>query len=132
MLSFFRNTFRKCSGLKWSYRNRLQKCSGLGYCIPEHFLKVFRNSFRNTLPKCSGLGFSVFFYKYFYVIIFFRMPRRLGPDGRLPRRNDNASGSGSHPPEVPRGFPGGPSYLSLLVRYEQHCARHLWYGEVSK
>lgn len=29
------------------------------------------------------------------------------------------------------GFPGGPCDTSLLVKYEQHVARHLWFREVS-
>src|ERR1051325_4324327 len=100
----------------------------------EQITKVFWFGILHSGTLSQSVSVWVFFLlnKYFYVIIFFRMPRRLGPDGPLPRRNDGASGSGSHPPEVPRGFPGRPSDLSLLVRYEQHCARHLWYGEVSK
>ena len=34
------------------------------------------------------------------------------------------------PPHPP--FPGGPSDTSLLVRYQNHVARHLWDGQVSK
>ena len=29
-------------------------------------------------------------------------------------------------------FPGGTYDTSLLVKYEQHIARHLWFSEVSK
>ncbi|XP_058784249.1 protein MAIN-LIKE 2-like [Vicia villosa] len=32
-------------------------------------------------------------------------------------------------PQEPAGYPGGPSDLSLFVRYEHHGARHLWFGE---
>jgi len=30
------------------------------------------------------------------------------------------------------GFPGGPSYTSLLTRYQDHVARMIWDGQVSK
>lgn len=30
------------------------------------------------------------------------------------------------------GFSGGPYDTPLLVKYEQHVARHLWFDEVSK
>lgn len=29
------------------------------------------------------------------------------------------------------GFSGGPTDTSLLTRYQDHNARHLWFGEVS-
>ncbi|XP_058746752.1 protein MAIN-LIKE 1-like [Vicia villosa] len=56
--------------------------------------------------------------------------RTLGPDGRPHTRRDKA-GSSNPPPQPPQpvGYPGGPSDLSLLVRYQDHVARRLWYGE---
>ncbi|XP_058779812.1 protein MAIN-LIKE 1-like [Vicia villosa] len=33
------------------------------------------------------------------------------------------------PPQKPAGYPGGPSDRSLLVRYEHHVARRLWFEE---
>lgn len=32
--------------------------------------------------------------------------------------------------DVPKGFPRGPSNLSLLLMYLNHTARHIWDGEV--
>ncbi|CAK8573992.1 unnamed protein product [Lathyrus sativus] len=32
----------------------------------------------------------------------------------------------------PVGYPGGPYDTSLLVKYEHHIARHIWFGEVKK
>ncbi|CAK8572003.1 unnamed protein product [Lathyrus sativus] len=29
----------------------------------------------------------------------------------------------------PVGYPGGPCDTSLLVKYEHHIARHIWFGE---
>ncbi|XP_058776881.1 protein MAIN-LIKE 1-like [Vicia villosa] len=65
--------------------------------------------------------------------------RTLGPDGRhtTRRRRDEAGPSNppqdpaQPPPEPPQlaGYPGGPSDLSLLVRYQDHVARRLWYGQ---
>ncbi|XP_058733506.1 protein MAIN-LIKE 1-like [Vicia villosa] len=62
--------------------------------------------------------------------------RTLGPDGRphTRRRLDEAGPSNppqepAQPPPQPVGYPGGPSDLSLLVRYQDHIARRLWYGE---
>ncbi|XP_058758756.1 protein MAIN-LIKE 1-like [Vicia villosa] len=66
--------------------------------------------------------------------------RTLGPDGRpitRRRRRDEAGPSNppqepaQPPPEPPQpaGYPGGPSDLSLLVRYQDHVARRLWYGQ---
>ncbi|XP_058741642.1 protein MAIN-LIKE 1-like [Vicia villosa] len=65
--------------------------------------------------------------------------RTLGPDGRphSRRRHDEAGPSNppqepaQPPPEPPQpvGYPGGPSDLSLLVRYQDHVARRLWYGQ---
>ncbi|CAK8578271.1 unnamed protein product [Lathyrus sativus] len=37
----------------------------------------------------------------------------------------NASASASEPV----GYPGGPYDTSLLVKYEHHVARHIWFGE---
>ncbi|XP_058749187.1 protein MAIN-LIKE 1-like [Vicia villosa] len=61
--------------------------------------------------------------------------RTLGPDGRphTRRRRDEAGPSNppqepAQPPPQPVGYPGGPSDLSLLVRYQDHVARRLWYG----
>ncbi|XP_058767002.1 protein MAIN-LIKE 1-like [Vicia villosa] len=58
--------------------------------------------------------------------------RTLGPDGRPhTRRRRDEAGSSNPPPQPPQpvGYPGGPSDLSLLVRYQDHVARRLWYGE---
>jgi hypothetical protein len=31
----------------------------------------------------------------------------------------------------PVGWPGGPTDTSLLTRYGDHVARHIWFGEVT-
>ncbi|KAL5080099.1 hypothetical protein RYX36_008520, partial [Vicia faba] len=63
--------------------------------------------------------------------------RILGSDDRIFRRHrkniqmevehDGAFGSASQPPHEPGGYSGGPPDLSLLVIYEHHCDRRLWY-----
>ncbi|XP_058757011.1 protein MAIN-LIKE 2-like [Vicia villosa] len=63
--------------------------------------------------------------------------RTLGTDGRpTSRRRRTADEVGPSvpvpPPQEPPqpvGYPGGPSDRSLLVRYEDHVARRLWFGE---
>ena len=37
---------------------------------------------------------------------------------------------GGHDASLPKGFPRGPSYCSLLVSYSEHVALRLWKGEV--
>ncbi|KAL5081978.1 hypothetical protein RYX36_010399 [Vicia faba] len=59
-----------------------------------------------------------------------RLPRRHGKSVQLMEVEDvGASTSASHPPQEPEEYTGGPSSTSLLVRYEQHCARRLWFRE---
>ncbi|KAI5384355.1 hypothetical protein KIW84_071387 [Lathyrus oleraceus] len=64
--------------------------------------------YRNTYPKSSVV-------------------RRRGADGRIPDRSlgRGASSSAVEPAE----YPGGSYDTSLLVKYEHHVARHLWFGE---
>ncbi|XP_058760152.1 protein MAIN-LIKE 1-like [Vicia villosa] len=76
-----------------------KKRSGMQACEPKH------------LPKA------------------FRKMRTLGPDGRPHSRRRRDEAGSSNPPPQPVGYPGGPSDLSLLVRYQDHVARRLWYGE---
>lgn len=58
------------------------------------------------------------------------MVRRRGADGRIP---DHSLGwSTSTSAAEPIDYPGGPYDASLLVKYEHHVARHLWFGEVNK
>ena len=58
--------------------------------------------------------------------------RRRIEERRRVREAENAEGHQApagdqvHPP-----FPGGPIDTSLLIRYDGHVARHLWFGEVS-
>ncbi|KAI5417738.1 hypothetical protein KIW84_042377 [Lathyrus oleraceus] len=53
--------------------------------------------------------------------------RRRGADGRIPDRTLGRDASSSAP--EPAGYPGGSYDMSLLVKYEHHVARHLWFGE---
>ena len=60
------------------------------------------------------------------------MVRRRGADGRIPVRTLDRGASSSAAAAEPTGYPGGSYDTSLLVKYEHHVARHLWFGEVSK
>ncbi|KAI5390107.1 hypothetical protein KIW84_075436 [Lathyrus oleraceus] len=53
--------------------------------------------------------------------------RRRGADGRIPDRTLGRGASSSAVEST--GYPGGPYDTSLLVKYEHHVARHLWFGE---
>ncbi|KAI5426128.1 hypothetical protein KIW84_031811 [Lathyrus oleraceus] len=55
------------------------------------------------------------------------MVRRRGANGRIPDRTLDRSASSSA--VEPAGYPGGSYNTSLLVKYEHHVARHLWFGE---
>ncbi|KAI5426758.1 hypothetical protein KIW84_032253 [Lathyrus oleraceus] len=56
-----------------------------------------------------------------------KLVRRRGADGRIPVRTLDRGASSST--AEPAGYPGGPYDTSLLVKYEHHVARHLWFGE---
>ncbi|KAI5415255.1 Mediator of RNA polymerase II transcription subunit 20a [Lathyrus oleraceus] len=58
-----------------------------------------------------------------------RMVRRRGADGRIPIRTLDRGASSSAAAAEPTGYPGGPYDTSLLVKYEHHVARHIWFGE---
>ncbi|KAI5430047.1 hypothetical protein KIW84_034575 [Lathyrus oleraceus] len=91
----------KSSGLKIVYRNTSLKCSGL--------------LFFWTLNRKSSRKSSVV--------------RRRGADGRIPVRTLDRGASSSAAAAEPTGYPGGPYDTSLLVKYEHHVARHIWFGE---
>ncbi|KAI5431056.1 hypothetical protein KIW84_035275 [Lathyrus oleraceus] len=55
--------------------------------------------------------------------------RRRGADGRIPVRTLDRGASSSATAAEPTGYPGGPYDTSLLVKYEHHVARHIWFGE---
>ncbi|KAI5421733.1 hypothetical protein KIW84_045238 [Lathyrus oleraceus] len=55
--------------------------------------------------------------------------RRRGADGRIPVRTLDRGASSSAVAAEPTGYPGGPYDTSLLVKYEHHVARHIWFGE---
>ncbi|KAI5430819.1 hypothetical protein KIW84_035081 [Lathyrus oleraceus] len=57
--------------------------------------------------------------------------RRRGADGRIPVRTLDRGASSSAAAAEPTGYPGGPYDTSLLVKYEHHVARHIWFGEVN-
>ncbi|KAI5404064.1 hypothetical protein KIW84_051270 [Lathyrus oleraceus] len=57
------------------------------------------------------------------------MVRRRGADGRIPVRTLDRGASSSAAAAEPTGYPGGPYDTSLLVKYEHHVARHIWFGE---
>ncbi|KAI5385412.1 hypothetical protein KIW84_072128 [Lathyrus oleraceus] len=54
-----------------------------------------------------------------------KMVRRRGADGRIPIRTLDRGASSSA--AEPTGYPGGPYDTSLLVKYEHHVARHIWF-----
>ncbi|XP_058773864.1 protein MAIN-LIKE 1-like [Vicia villosa] len=51
--------------------------------------------------------------------------------GRQRREADGEGQQGAAPEVGPQhpGFPGGPTDTSLLIRYQNHVAYHLWLGE---
>ncbi|KAI5442677.1 hypothetical protein KIW84_011639 [Lathyrus oleraceus] len=55
--------------------------------------------------------------------------RRRGADGRIPVRTLDRGASSSAAAAEPTGYPGGSYDTSLLVKYEHHVARHIWFGE---
>ncbi|KAI5420663.1 hypothetical protein KIW84_044484 [Lathyrus oleraceus] len=57
----------------------------------------------------------------------FLVVRRRGADGRIPVCTLDWGASSSA--AKPAGYPGGPYDTSLLVKYEHHVARPLWFGE---
>ncbi|KAI5389248.1 hypothetical protein KIW84_074779 [Lathyrus oleraceus] len=57
------------------------------------------------------------------------MVRRRGADGRIPVRTLDRGASSSAAAAELTGYPGGPYDTSLLVKYEHHVARHIWFGE---
>ncbi|KAI5429749.1 hypothetical protein KIW84_034365 [Lathyrus oleraceus] len=52
---------------------------------------------------------------------------KRGADGRIPDRSLGRDASSSA--AEPTGYSGGSYDTSLLVKYERHVARHLWFGE---
>ena len=60
------------------------------------------------------------------------MVRRRGADGQIPVRTLDRGASSSAAAAESAGYPGGPYDTSLLVKYEHHVARRVWFGEVSK
>ncbi|KAI5390181.1 hypothetical protein KIW84_075485 [Lathyrus oleraceus] len=58
-----------------------------------------------------------------------KMVRRRGADGRIPVRTLDRGASSSAAAAEPTGYPEGPYDTSLLVKYEHHVARHIWFGE---
>ncbi|KAI5396362.1 hypothetical protein KIW84_062532 [Lathyrus oleraceus] len=74
----------------------------------------------NTFLKTSGLDDV-------YRNSLRKLVRRRGADGRIPVRTLDRGASSSA--AEPAGYPGGPYDMSLLVKYEHHVARHLWFGE---
>ncbi|KAI5425439.1 hypothetical protein KIW84_031295 [Lathyrus oleraceus] len=55
--------------------------------------------------------------------------QRRGADGRILVRTLDRGASSSTAAAEPTGYPGGPYDTSLLVKYEHHVARHIWFGE---
>ncbi|KAI5409504.1 hypothetical protein KIW84_055074 [Lathyrus oleraceus] len=55
--------------------------------------------------------------------------RRRGADGRIPVRTLDRGASSSAAAAEPTGYPRGSYDMSLLVKYEHHVARHIWFGE---
>ncbi|XP_058741878.1 protein MAIN-LIKE 1-like [Vicia villosa] len=125
-------------------RNTFGFCSGAFASKPEHNFELFRfvaydtgtllksvpvcfHLHRNPFENCSGLA-QLQTGTLFGTVPVWKM-RTLGPDGRPHSRRRRDEAGSSNPPPQPVGYPGGPSDLSLLVRYQDHVARRLWYGE---
>ncbi|CAK8579505.1 unnamed protein product [Lathyrus sativus] len=54
--------------------------------------------------------------------------RELG-QGKPSRMDEEEHIDASASATEPVGYPGGPYDPSLLVKYEHHIARHIWFGE---
>lgn len=93
---------------------------------------------------CSGLVF-LFSYIFFNVFVNLTVMRRRGLDRRILVRTlgrgrvaPMLGGEEEHvgpsaPVPLPLvGFSGGPTNISLLVKYKHHIARHVWFSEESK
>ncbi|KAK2362374.1 protein MAIN-LIKE [Trifolium repens] len=63
--------------------------------------------------------------------VFTHMPRTRGRTGRHTGREDylQRQAEEEQQPVEPVGWPGGPTDTSLLTRYGDHIARHIWFGE---
>jgi hypothetical protein len=61
------------------------------------------------------------------------VPRTRGRTGRYTGREDylQRQAEEEQQPVEPVGWPGGPTDTSLLTRYGDHVARHIWFGEVT-
>ncbi|XP_058778400.1 protein MAIN-LIKE 2-like [Vicia villosa] len=89
-------------------------------CTPEHFQKLFRFRGLHTGTLLAIVPISNM--------------RTLGSNGRPTGRCRTVDEAGMsvpvpEPPLELVGYPGGPSDRSLLVRYEHHVARRLWFRE---
>ncbi|KAI5410960.1 hypothetical protein KIW84_056200 [Lathyrus oleraceus] len=87
-----------------------------------HIFAFFGIVNRNTKSKSSG-SHSVYRNTYLKSSVV----RRRGAYGRIPDRTLGRGASSSAAETA--GYPGGPYNTSLLVKYEHHVARHLWFGE---
>ena len=65
-----------------------------------------------------------------FFLVFFIVVQRRGAGDRILDRSLGRGASTSA--AEPIGFPGGLFDTSLLVKYEYHVIRHLWFGEVVK
>ncbi|KAI5423822.1 hypothetical protein KIW84_030151 [Lathyrus oleraceus] len=80
--------------------------------------------YRNTFLKSSGLDDV-----YRNSSLKCSVVRRRGADGRIPVRTLDRGASSSAAAAEPTGYPRGSYDTSLLVKYEHHVARHIWFGE---
>ncbi|KAI5423601.1 hypothetical protein KIW84_046509 [Lathyrus oleraceus] len=108
-------------------RKFFRKSFDLVDCIPESFLKTsgLDELNRNSFKKCSGSQPLTFLH--WNSSLKCSVVRRRGADGRIPDRTLDRGTSSSA--AEPAGYPGGAYDTSLLVKYEHHVARHLWFGE---
>jgi hypothetical protein len=58
------------------------------------------------------------------------VPRTRGRTGRYTGREDYLQRQAEEE-QQPVGWPEGPTDTSLLTRYGDHVARHIWFGEVT-
>ncbi|KAI5384364.1 hypothetical protein KIW84_071396 [Lathyrus oleraceus] len=119
---------------------------GLDKVVPKRILELTNANWLHTVTTAAGQAanfakldtntfynniFGMFAEAYSYCVrsqIEMALGRR-GADGRIPVRTLDRGASSSAAAAEPTGYPGGPYDTSLLVKYEHHVARHIWFGE---
>jgi hypothetical protein len=80
----------------------------------------------------TRMFFFSFFLNTILFLFLFSVARTRGRDGRHTGREDYLQRQAEEEQQAvePVGWPRGPTDTSLLTRYGDHVARHIWFGEV--